>query len=58
MITINLIFVLKIMSLIFLGLMMLGYMIATFTQTEKISFLVVIITFLFMGIPFIYILLN
>ena len=58
MITINLIFVLKIMSLIFLGLMMLAYMIATFTQTEKISFLVVIITFLFMGIPFIYILLN
>ena len=54
MITINLIFVFKIISLIFLGLMM----ISTFMQTGKISFLAVIVTFLFIGIPFIYILLN
>ena len=59
MITINIMIVFKRISLIFLGILMLAHMLSTFSlSNEKISFMSIFITFLFMATPFIYILLN
>ena len=58
MITINLMFVLKIISLCLLGLMIFGYMIFTFKEKENFSFISIFLVVLIFAIPFIYILLN
>lgn len=58
MITINIMLILKIVSLCILGFMMFSYMISTFKQQEKISFIVVFLTFLILALPFTYIILN
>lgn len=58
MITINIMFILKIISLCILGFMMLAYIISTFKQQEKISFIIIFFTFLILALPFTYILLN
>lgn len=58
MVTINLMLVFKIISLCILGFMMFSYMISTFKQQEKISFIAVFLTFLILALPFTYIILN
>ncbi len=59
MITINIMTVFKSISLMFLGILMLIYMLSTFSpKNEKISFMSMFIAFLFMATPFIYIVLN
>lgn len=57
MITIDLMLLLKIISLICLGTIMLIYIISTF-QTKNMNFISIFIAFLFMALPFIYILFN
>lgn len=57
MITINVMLLFKIVSLICIGTIMLFYILATFS-TENLNFISIFIAFLFMAIPFIYILFN
>lgn len=58
MITINIMVLLKALSLICLGILILLYMGATFATAEKVSFFVTFTTFILMALPFIYILFN
>ncbi len=57
MITINVMLLFKIVSLICIGTIMLFYILATFSA-ENMNFISIFIAFLFMAIPFIYILFN
>ena len=57
MITINVMLLFKIISLICIGTIMLFYILATFSA-ENMNFISIFIAFLFMAIPFIYILFN
>lgn len=57
MITISLMFVFKLISLLFLGIMMLAFISSTFQGKQTDLFTIIVFTIL-VATPFIYILLN